>query len=300
MQDGFQLYLHGFVVTDDGRWVVVQQGMRPETRRARRYHWLSEGLASFLDDPHAAVEGEGRGTIVNLADARAARSRASQLDVLSRGPDRVIAAFRRADATALARDVASAASAEEAAASPARTPGAKSTPASAEQLVLPHLTMPAHHDVRRDDVILRRLHGALAAAADRAPADFPELLLTPGVGARTVLALALAAEVIHGTPCRFSDPARFSLALGGKDGHPFPVPLHVYDRTLAVLRRAVDAAKLASDDRLAAIRRLDEESRRLERVASGPSFDQHVADERARSDARGGRSVGGPRPPRGA
>ncbi|MBY0275022.1 DUF763 domain-containing protein, partial [Candidatus Binatia bacterium] len=92
VQDGFQLYLHGFVVTDDGRWVVVQQGMRPETRRARRYHWLSEGLESFLDDPHAAVEGERRGTIVNLADARAARSRAAQLDVLSRGPDRVLAA----------------------------------------------------------------------------------------------------------------------------------------------------------------------------------------------------------------
>jgi hypothetical protein len=159
------------------------------------------------------------------------------------------------------------------------------------QLALPYLTMPAHHDVRRDDVILRRLHGALAAAADRAPADFPELLLTPGVGARTVLALALAAEVIHGTPCRFSDPARFSLALGGKDGHPFPVPLHVYDRTLTVLRRAVDAAKLANDDRLAAMRRLDEESRRLERVASGPSFDAFVAAERERSDALGGRSV---------
>jgi hypothetical protein len=294
VQDGFQLYLHGFVVTDDGRWVVVQQGMRPETRRARRYHWLSEGLTSFLDDPHAAVEGEGSGTIVNLADVRAARSRAAQLDALSRGPDRVLAAFRRADATALARELTDASGAPHDVAGAVRH--ALPRPLAREQLALPYLTMPAHHDVRRDDVVLRRLHGALTAAAERAPADFPDLLLTPGVGARTVLALALAAEVIHGTPCRFSDPARFSLALGGKDGHPFPVPLRVYDRTLTVLRRAVDAAKLANDDRLAAIRRLDEESRRLERVARGPSFDEHVAAERAQSDTFGGRSVTGPAP----
>jgi hypothetical protein len=291
VQDGFQLYLHGFVVTDDGRWVVVQQGMSPETRRARRYHWLSEGLTSFLDDPHAAVEGASRGVIVNLADARAARSRDAQLDVLSRGPERVLAAYRRA-ATSPAAELAALAGDDAAARDATATSPA---PDVAQQMTLPYLTLPARHDVRGEDVVLRRLHGALAAAADRAPVDFPELLLTPGVGARTMLALALAAEVIHGTPCRFSDPARFSLALGGKDGHPFPVPLHVYDRTLTVLRRAVDAAKLASDDRLAAVRRLDQESRRLERVASGPSFAEHVARERAASDALGGRSVVTPR-----
>jgi uncharacterized protein len=290
VQDGFQLYLHGFVVTDDGRWVVVQQGMRPETRRARRYHWLSEGLTSFLDDPHAAVEGTGRGVIVNLADARAGRSRAAQLDVLSRGPERVVTAYRRA----LARPASALAALADDAIEAHDPSGRAGAAPSSGQLALPYLTLPSRHDVRRDDVVLRRLHGALAAAADRAPADFPELLLTPGVGARTVLALALAAEVIHGTPCRFSDPARFSLALGGKDGQPFPVPLHVYDRTLAVLRRAVDAARLSNDDRLSALRRLDDESRRLERVASGPSFDDHVAAERAASDSFGGRSVVAP------
>ncbi len=88
----------------------------------------------------------------------------------------------------------------------------------------PRLELPAHHEVRADDVLLRRLHGALAAAAARGPVDFADLLLTPGLGARTVLALALAAEVIHGAPCRFTDPARSSLAHGGKDGHPYPVP----------------------------------------------------------------------------
>ena len=107
--------------------------------------------------------------------------------------------------------------------------------------------MPAHHDVRPEDIVLRRLHGTLAAAADRGPEDFAELLLVPGVGARTVLALALVAEVVHGAPNRFADPARFSLAHGGKDGHPFPVPLKVYDQTIDVLKRAVRNAKLGHD-----------------------------------------------------
>jgi hypothetical protein len=151
--------------------------------------------------------------------------------------------------------------------------------------------MPDHHEVRATDVVLRRLHGALAAAAERGPADFADLLLTPGLGARTVLALSLAAEVIHGAPCRFGDPARFSLAHGGKDGHPYPVPLHVYDQTLAVLRRAVDRARLGEDDRLAAIRRLDEEVRRLEAAARGPSFETFAHAEREASRAYGGRSV---------
>jgi hypothetical protein len=126
---------------------------------------------------------------------------------------------------------------------------------------LPFLVMPEHHDVRAGDVHLRRLHGNLAAAAERGAADFPDLLLTPGVGARTVRALALVAEVVHGAPCRFSDPARFSLAQGGKDRHPFPVPLKVYDETIRVLKSAVQRAKLGQDEQLAALQKLDEESR---------------------------------------
>ena len=145
--------------------------------------------------------------------------------------------------------------------------------------------------------MVRRLHGALAAAAERGPADFPELLLTPGVGARTVRALALVAEVIHGTPCRFADPARFSLALGGKDRQPFPVPTAVYDRTLHVLKSAVAKAKLGNDERLDALRRLDGEARRLEGYATGPAFADHVAEERRRSHDYGGRSTYGWEPP---
>jgi uncharacterized protein len=164
--------------------------------------------------------------------------------------------------------------------------------------VLPHLMMPRHHDVRPSDVLLRRMRGTIAAAAERAPVDFADLLMTPGLGARTVEALAAVAEVVHGTPCRFSDPARFALAHGGKDGHPFPVPLRVYDRTIAVMRQAVDAARLGNDERLAAIRRLDAEARRLEATAASPTFADYVADNVARSDEYGGRTVFDDRPPK--
>jgi hypothetical protein len=141
--------------------------------------------------------------------------------------------------------------------------------------------------------MIRRLHGTLAAAAEQGPKDFPELLLVPGVGARTIRSLAMVAEVIHGAPCRFADPARFSLAHGGKDRHPYPVPTKVYDKTIGVLKAAVENAKLGNDEKIGAIRRLDEQARRLERHASGPSFDAFMAEERRRSNEYGGRSVFG-------
>jgi uncharacterized protein len=271
LQDGFDLYLHGFVVADDGQWCVVQQGMNGASRTARRYHWLSEGLESFVDSPHAAIEGRGGGAIVNLADRRAAPSRSAQLQLLAElGPDRLAQEAARLEKATVASDC--------------------------PQFPLPHLVMPDHHDVRAGDVILRRLHGTLAAAAEAGPRDFPELLLVPGVGARTVRSLAMVAEVIHGAPCRFADPARFSLAHGGKDRHPFPVPLKVYDRTVAILKDAVAKAKLGNEEKLAALRRLDDQARRLERQASGPSLEAHLADERARSQEHGGMSVFGPEP----
>jgi hypothetical protein len=276
VQDGFDLYLHGFIVTDDGQWTVVQQGMNGERKQARRYHWLSEGLKSFVDDPHAAIEGAGQGEIVNLADRRAAASRLAQLDLLSSlGPDRI------------ARELS-------------KLEGGDQKPDVPAQPLLPHLIMPSHHDVRASDVVTRRLHGNLAAAADRGPSDFSELLLTPGVGARTVRALAMVAEVVHGAPYRFTDPGRFSLAHGGKDRHPFPVPLKVYDETIKVLKSAVQKAKLGRDEELAALKRLDDQSRTLERHASGPSVQELIAQEFERSHSYGGRSVfGWEQPPTG-
>jgi hypothetical protein len=153
--------------------------------------------------------------------------------------------------------------------------------------------MPAHHDVRASDVFIRRLHGTLAAAAERGPVDFPELLLTPGIGARTVQSLAMVAEVVHGAPYRFRDPARFSLAHGGKDRHPYPVPIKVYDETIRMLKTAISNGKLGREEEMKALKRLDDQARQLERTANGPSFEAVIAGERGASPALGGRSVFG-------
>ncbi len=206
--------------------------MNGESRLARRYHWLSETVSNFVEAPHTAIDGRSQGEIVNLTDRRAAASRRGQLDLLrDLGPDRIVREAAALD-------------------------GKPVPPPPPEAPLLPHLVMPAHHDVRPKDVILRRLHGAAwPAAAERGPSDFADLLLVPGVGARTVRSLAMVAEVVHGAPCRFADPARFSLAHGGKDRHPYPVPTKVYDQTIAVLKSAITQAKLGNDERLDAIRR---------------------------------------------
>ena len=260
VQDGFALYLHSFVVTPDGSWVVIQQGMNPTRRQARRYHWLSESVTSFVDSPHAAIAGPHQGEIINLTDRRAAPARAVQVALAQGGPDAVVPVLRRL------RDAAPA-------------------------LPSPHLHLPAHHDVRPTDVFLHRLHATLAVAADRGAADFAELLLMPGVGARTVAALALVSEVVHGAPARFADPARFAFAHGGKDGHPFPVPLDVYDQTIAVLRRAISAARLGNDEKLAAIRRLDDRARAIEAAVEGPPLEALIEQERIDAPRWGGRTV---------
>jgi hypothetical protein len=248
VQDGFDLYLHAFVVTRGGAWTVIQQGMSPARRQARRYHWLWERAGSFVEEPHAAIEGEHQGQIVNLTDRQAGPARSASLELARGDPAAVI-----------------------------------------EPL---HLSLPAHHDVRAENLDLRRLSGALRVVAERGPEDFPELLLCPGVGARTLFALALVAELLYRAPSRFSDPARYSLAHGGKDGHPFPVPLPVYDETLRVLRRAVDSARLGQDDKLAALRRLDEQSRLAEAAAAGtplPSLPALIAGQVPRPRLPAGR-----------
>ncbi|RWG09050.1 DUF763 domain-containing protein, partial [Mesorhizobium sp.] len=273
VQDGYDLYLHGFIVSDDGRWVVVQQGMNGDARQARRYHWLSEGLTSFVDQPHAAIEGERQGEIVNLTDHRAEKARGGQIALLkTMSPEKILSELAVLEPRAEA-------------------------PEPAAQPLLPNLVMPAHHDVRESDIVMRRLHGNIAAAIESGPKDFPELLLVPGVGPRTVRALAMVSEVVHGAPCRFSDPARFSLAHGGKDRHPFPVPLKVYDETISVLKSAVSKARLGREEELQALKRLDGESRRMERYVTGPSLKEIVAGEMDQSHLLGGRSVFGWEPP---
>lgn len=264
IQDGFDLYLHGFIVTDEGKWTVIQQGMNTVNKQARRYHWLSEGLDNFMENPHAAIEGLPQGTIFNLTDPRALSSRKHQIELLKTfSPERILGEVLKHETSHLPKS-------------------------------LPILDMPAYHEVRKENISLKRLHGNIAAAIERGPQDFSELLLTPKVGARTILALAFVAEVIHGAPYRFSDPARFSLAHGGKDRHPYPVPLKVYDETISVLKTAVQKATLGQNEKLDALKRLDRQSRELEKyITHGPTLDEITAHEKSVSSLYGGRSVGG-------
>lgn len=254
--DGFQLYLHAFVVHRSGEWAVVQQGMNEENHRARRYHWHSATVRDFVSDPHTAILGQPQGTILNLVDARA---RAAQQALLTIAQEPVEASLQEAR----------------------------------------KLTMPAHHEVRADDVDLKRLGAVLAVAHERELRDFASLLLVEGLGPRTLQSLALIAEVVHGAPSRFADPARFSFAHGGKDGHPFPVPLKTYDESLAVLRRALDAARLGQTEKVEGFRRLDRLTRAVEEEQQPlADFTAAVERERSLSASVGGRTVLDDRPVR--
>ncbi len=247
--DGFQLYLHSFVVTKSGEWAVIQQGMSQENHAARRYHWHSATVRDFVSNPHTAILGKPQGEILNLVDARASRA---QDVLLSISRDPIETSLREAR----------------------------------------KLTMPAHHDVRAKDVDLKRLGAVLAVAHEQDLRDFASFLLVEGLGPRTLQSLALIAEVVHGAPSRFSDPARFSFAHGGKDGHPFPVPLKTYDESLAVLRRSLDAARLNHTEKLQGFKRLDELTRTIE-TARQPLADFHatIQHERRISSSLGGRTV---------
>jgi len=249
--DGFQLYLHNFVVSKAGEWTVVQQGMNDSTGLARRYHWHSAAVRDFTSDPHTAIVGESvlEGSIMNLVDHRAKQAQTALLEIARENPERTL------------REV-------------------------------PRLTMPAHHDVHEKDVDLKRLGAVLAVAHERQLRDFASLLLLENLGPRTLQSLALIAEVIHGTPTRFADPARFSFAHGGKDGHPFPVPLKTYDESLSVLRRALQQARVGQTDKIDGFGRLDRFTRTVEKqVQPEADFKTVLARERAISPSLNGRTV---------
>jgi len=247
--DGFQIYLHSFVLTTEGEWAIVQQGMNEASRLARRYHWHSVTVRDFTADPHTAIVGQHAGTIMNLVDRHARPAQDALLSIARDDPSRTLAEARR-------------------------------------------LEMPAHHDVRRSDVNEKRLGAVLALAHERDLRDFASFLLLEQLGPRTLQSLALIAEVVHGTPTRFDDPARFAFAHGGKDGHPFPVPLRVYDESISVLRRALDLAKLGHSDKLGGMSRLDAFTRAIEQHRA-PEADvaATIAHERAISRSLGGRTV---------
>src|SRR5262245_49097227 len=247
--DGFQIYLHCFVLTAAGDWAVVQQGLDDASGMARRYHWHSASVRDFVQDPHTGIVGENQGTIMNLVDAQAKRAQAALLDIAHEKPENTLGEAR-------------------------------------------HLYMPAHHKVRRQNVDLKRLGSVLAVAYERDLRDFAELLLLENLGPRTLQSLALIAEVVHGAPSRFSDPARFSFAHGGKDGHPFPVPLKTYDESINFLRTSLDAARLGDRDKLDGFRSLDRFVRAVEtRLEPDADFASVIAHEERISPSLGGCSV---------
>jgi uncharacterized protein len=251
VQDGFQLYAHNFIVSSEGNWTVVQQGMSSNDKTARRYHWHSDNLRSFVDEPHTAIYGVNQGSILNLVAHEAEASRHGILSMTTAMPQHILHEAQR-------------------------------------------LVMPGHHEVKAKDVDLKRLGSMLWLAHEKQPKDFEELLLLEGLGPRTLQSLALVSEVIHGTPSRFKDPARYSFAHGGKDGHPFPVPLKVYDETIDVLRSAVEKAKIGNSDKQQAIKKLTEIAQRAESdFTPNTDFDKVIEKERAESWKYGGRTVFG-------
>lgn len=251
VQDGFQLYTHNFILSNTGEWTVVQQGMRTEDKTARRYHWHSKNIQSFVEEPHTGICGINQGDILNLTATEASSAREGILNLTNKNSEEIIDTYR-------------------------------------------HLKMPSHHEVHAEDVNLKKLGTTLWLAYEEQPKNFEELLLLKGVGPRTIQSLALVSEVIHGSPIRFKDPARFSFAHGGKDGHPFPVPTKVYDETIVVLRNAVEKAKLGNTDKTAAIKKLHEIAARAEEnFIPNNNFNALIEKERNESWKYGGRTVFG-------
>jgi hypothetical protein len=257
IQDGFQLYLHTFIVTREGEWTVVQQGLNDASGMARRYHWHSTQFQSYMDAPHAGITGENQGLILNLADRQACATRDSILNITQENPDKMLSEIRK-------------------------------------------IVMPRHHDVQISDVNMKRLGAVLTVAHETPLQNFESLLLLEGVGPRTVQSLTLVSEIIYGTPSRFTDPARFSFAHGGKDGHPFPVPLKVYDETIQTLKTSVEKAKIGESDKQKAIQQLSTLAMKVEETFEPRNFFHEVVQrERDESYKHGGMTVlGKATPPR--
>ncbi|MBZ0098705.1 MAG: DUF763 domain-containing protein [Taibaiella sp.] len=256
IQDGYQVYLHSFILTNEGDWAVIQQGMNDSNGYARRYHWHSPSVTSFVEEPHSFIYGRNQGKILNLTDKQAAATRNGIVNITKEKPERILKEAKK-------------------------------------------ILMPAHHEVRAGDVNLKRLGSVLAAAHELENIDAESLLLLEGVGPRTLQSLVLVSEVIHGTPSRFDDPARYSFAHGGKDGHPFPVPTKTYDETIAVLDNAIQKAKLGVNDKNEAIKNLHKAAKRLEQdFVPNDNFNQLVQKERDESWRYGGKTVfGDAKPP---
>ena len=217
VQDGFTLYHHNFFFTAKGEWCVVQQGMNDALRDARRYHWLGESVQSMVCEPHAAVCCDVKGEGLNMVARESEQAREVLAWLACQSPDKTVR----------------------------------------ELNTIGELRLPKrHHIVEAEDIDPKRLHRILIRTYDRQPEDFQTLLGMQGVGAKTIRALSLIGELIHGARPSFRDPVRFSYAHGGKDGHPYPVNREVYDRSIQILRSALEKSQIERSERLQALKRL--------------------------------------------
>ncbi len=251
IQDGFQVYMHYFVVSDNADWSVVQQGMQTETSKARRYHWNSNSINSFVEEPHTAICGDFQGEILNLVDKQAKPTQLAMLEVAKEKPEKMLEEIK-------------------------------------------HLTMPTYKDIKAKDVDLKRLGSILWLAQETETQNFEDLLLLKGLGPRTLQSLALVSEVIHGTPSRFTDPARFAFAHGGKGGRPFPVPIKVYDEVIDTLKNSVEKAKIGDSDKQNAIQKLTQIAQKAEEnFTPNDNFDALLQKEKDDAWKYGGRTING-------
>jgi len=216
VQDGYQIYHHVFLFDCEARWAVVQQGMNEENGMARRYHWLSSRVSDFVCEPHAAVCCDARDAALNLVARESAGTRETSVALTQERPEGLIRELER----------------------------------------LKRLTLPRRHEILLSDISPERLHRTFIKTYEAHPGDFLDLLTISGVGAKTLRALSLIADLVHGETPSFEDPARFGFAHGGKDGIPYPVDRVLYDRTIDLLDRAIRKAKLGQREETNAIRRL--------------------------------------------
>ncbi|MCS5650344.1 MAG: DUF763 domain-containing protein, partial [Dehalococcoidia bacterium] len=246
VQDGYNLYQQYFILSDQGDWTAISQGMNTSTRRARRYHWHSPSVRSFVDDPHKGITGERGGKILNLADSRADFARTNIVGLTKEKPKEILDLYKG-------------------------------------------ISLPNRHDVRESDVNMKRLGSVLNMAYEQGVDNFEDLLMLKGVGPRTIKSLALVSEVVHGDSSRFDDPARFSFAVGGKDGRPHPVDKETYDETIEILGDAVEKSKLGYNDKSKALKRLHKATVKNENSFSPISFLDDLMDyEWKRSEKNGG------------
>ncbi len=216
IQDGYQLYHHVFVFNSNGSWSVIQQGLNEGNKMARRYHWLGDDVKDFVVEPHSAICCDRRNTSLNMVDSKSEGARKMSAVIASEKPEKLVKDIDR----------------------------------------FRNLELTKRHNVMLSDIDPKRLYRIFTSTYERQPDSFETLLSIKGVGPKTIRALSLVSDIIYNKPPSFRDPARFSFAHGGKDGTPYPVDRNTYDKTIDIMKKAVQSAKVGNREKIEAVRRL--------------------------------------------